>query len=58
MNGVLNDVYDVLAKNEQNITQGQFVELLQDGTEIDNVTNTITLKMHGRTFVLSVQEVK
>lgn len=56
MNGVLNDVYDVLAKNEQHITQEQFVELLQDGTEIDNATNTITLKMHNRTFLLTIKE--
>lgn len=56
MNGVLNDIYDVLAKNEQNITQATFVEMLEDGTEIDNATNTITIKMHNRTFLLTIKE--
>lgn len=56
MNGVSNDIYDVLAKNEQNITQATFVEMLEDGTEIDNATNTITIKMHNRTFLLTIKE--
>jgi len=58
MNKIINDIYDVLAKNEQHITQSQFVELLEDGTELDNATNTIRLVIHGgRVFELSIKEI-